>query len=825
LFKGQNHHSRAGTSRNGAGKTAPQKNGTEPGSVSKTSHQKEGATTTTTTEASTVIVAAVAAAAASVAAPTLAASSHHAVVASRDGKSRRIGGGGAKEGSKSRAREPPILQQQPGAMAVAGINSVDAGSPPSSSITTISSLGRIRRSIPTNDMRSSEEEDEEEEQKEEEERKKSNNDSDDIDDDNHTFTVEAVLVEEGRTNYEEDRKALEDKIRQELLQNTVTGQVATIVFDEDHDDKGLPLSSYSSNSLSNVGCFKNCCTLKGILMIGFVVLIVVVASILVSRKETTFYGDREEHEEGGAALLTVVPSTLPSTYPSVAPSINIVNLDNRLFDQAHPLTLRSKNGPLQASLSTAIDQQVQFDCGYQQELTLPGLWYTYRARVSGPVTIVTCGPAVTIMNVFQYIDNDDDDDDTTTTTTTTTTTGGRTVLSCLLTYFQNGDVGQCGGDSISWNADQDQVYFVLMSPELVDVNGTNSTNGTMTTTTTNATMANDNEDEESDMSFTIQIVDNDQCAYAFGRAKLPDFLVGAPPLIPTTVESVLSYTTVHATPDNTDVVSSSCGGASASASPGVWYLLQGDGRAYTVSTCASTTTTTTTTTMTTTTLLDTQISVFRGDDCNSLTCVNGNNDYCGLQSTVVWQTTAGDTYYILVHGSYPNSTGTFTLTIAVDTPRRDNDFCETAMALFPAEGEVVTFAFAGASTDPDLPQCRPNEDETSTSTSTTAPVNNEVPIGIWYSIVGTGQSLAVAVSYTNTSPVTMTIYEGTCGSLVCSTDSTSVVAVVGSAVVSEFDVTACIATIEDKVYHVFLSTGISWEGTMEDEHSLVISSC
>jgi hypothetical protein len=52
----------------------------------------------------------------------------------------------------------------------------------------------------------------------------------------------------------------------------------------------------------------------------------------------------------------------------------------------------------------------------------------------------------------------------------------------------------------------------------------------------------------------------------------------------------------------------------------------------------------------------------------------------------------------------------------------------------------VTFAFAGALTDPNLPQCRPDEDE-STSTTTTAPVNNEVPIGIWYSIVGTGQSL------------------------------------------------------------------------------------
>jgi hypothetical protein len=462
----------------------------------------------------------------------------------------------------------------------------------------------------------------------------------------------------------------EDKIRQELLQNTVTGQVATIVFDEDHDDKGLPLSSYSSNSLSNVGCFKNCCTLKGILMIGFGVLIVVVASILVSHKETTVYRDREEDDkEGeGGALLTVVPSTLPSTYPSVAPSINIVNLDNRLLDQAHPLTLHSNNGPLKASLSTAIDQQVQSDCG-AKELTLPGLWYTYQAQLSGPVTIVTCGPAVTTMNVFQYIDTDDD----TTTTTRTTTTGGRTVLSCLLTYFQNGDVGQCGGDPISWNADQDQVYFVLMSPKLVDVNGANSTNGTMTlTTTTNVTMANDNEvdnedeDEESDMLFTIQIVDHDQCAYAFGWAKPPNFLVGALPLIPTTVESVLSYTTIHATPD-TDVVSSLCGGALTSASLGVWYLLQGDGHAYTVSTCASTTNITTTTT-TTTTLLDTQISVFRGDDCNSLTCVNGNNDYCGLQSTVVWQTTAGDTYYILVHGLYPNSTGTFTLIIAVDTP-------------------------------------------------------------------------------------------------------------------------------------------------------------
>jgi hypothetical protein len=84
---------------------------------------------------------------------------------------------------------------------------------------------------------------------------------------------------------------------------------------------------------------------------------------------------------------------------------------------------------------------------------------------------------------------------------------------------------------------------------------------------------------------------------------------------------------------------------------GVWYNVLGTGSIITASTCSQETT------------FDTQLSVFQGN-CSNLECVNGNNNFCGTQSTIKWPSILNETYYIVVHGANnANSTGAFTLTL------------------------------------------------------------------------------------------------------------------------------------------------------------------
>ncbi|MBL7981360.1 MAG: T9SS type A sorting domain-containing protein [Flavobacteriales bacterium] len=80
---------------------------------------------------------------------------------------------------------------------------------------------------------------------------------------------------------------------------------------------------------------------------------------------------------------------------------------------------------------------------------------------------------------------------------------------------------------------------------------------------------------------------------------------------------------------------------------GVWYTVQGWNGQMTASLCGSG--------------FDTKIGVFTGS-CGALTCVIGNDDFCGLQSQTTWTGTQGTTYYVYVTGFGAN-TGAFTMTV------------------------------------------------------------------------------------------------------------------------------------------------------------------
>lgn len=126
--------------------------------------------------------------------------------------------------------------------------------------------------------------------------------------------------------------------------------------------------------------------------------------------------------------------------------------------------------------------------------------------------------------------------------------------------------------------------------------------------------------------------------------------LGAPPVgndacggaLPISCGQTVTGTTVGSTPDNAPTCTTT------NTSPGVWYQFVGTGAPTTVSLCSGTS-------------YDSKVSVYSGS-CGALTCVGGNDDFCGLQSEVTINTMASQTYYVLVHG-FGQNTGAYSLTI------------------------------------------------------------------------------------------------------------------------------------------------------------------
>jgi HYR domain/Secretion system C-terminal sorting domain len=122
-------------------------------------------------------------------------------------------------------------------------------------------------------------------------------------------------------------------------------------------------------------------------------------------------------------------------------------------------------------------------------------------------------------------------------------------------------------------------------------------------------------------------IGNDACAFA------PTINCGQT-ITGTTVGSTIDAVPFCVTPLNT--------------SPGVWYKFTGDGTTVTLSLCGGGTT------------YDSKIGVFSGT-CAALTCVTGNDDFCGLQSEVTFVSVSGTDYFVLVTG-FGGASGAFSLT-------------------------------------------------------------------------------------------------------------------------------------------------------------------
>lgn len=144
-----------------------------------------------------------------------------------------------------------------------------------------------------------------------------------------------------------------------------------------------------------------------------------------------------------------------------------------------------------------------------------------------------------------------------------------------------------------------------------------------------------------------------------------------PPATNANCAGALPLTCGGEVPGNTSeglpVIGPTCASANIT-SRGLWYTFTGNGDDATLSTCLNS-------------AYDTKISVFTGT-CSSLICAAGNDDGPGCTantSEVTFQTTAGTTYLVLVHG-YGSDEGGFTLRLTC-TPACiavSNDDCAEA---------------------------------------------------------------------------------------------------------------------------------------------------
>lgn len=132
----------------------------------------------------------------------------------------------------------------------------------------------------------------------------------------------------------------------------------------------------------------------------------------------------------------------------------------------------------------------------------------------------------------------------------------------------------------------------------------------------------------------------------------------------------ISGSTIYATPDPEAPF---CG--TTPQSNGVWYTLVGDGSFVTLSLCSGTD-------------YDSKLNVYTGS-CGSFTCVAGNDDFCGLQSQVTFQSVNGTTYYILVNG-FTASNGNFTMSVTCEFPPAYDNVCGALELTYGVNGPFNT---------------------------------------------------------------------------------------------------------------------------------------
>lgn len=193
-----------------------------------------------------------------------------------------------------------------------------------------------------------------------------------------------------------------------------------------------------------------------------------------------------------------------------------------------------------------------------------------------------------------------------------------------------------------------------------------------------------------------------------------------------TVTGSTSGASIQAVPTCTTVLNTA---------PGVWYTFVGTGQLISVSTCGGTTN------------YDTKLGVFSGA-CEALVCIGGNDDACGLQSTVNFSSVSGTEYYIYVTG-FGTAAGNYSLQLTcIDPPV--NDLCTGAIQV--QCGTPVSGTTIGSGV---------NAVGTCITTLNTAG-------GIWYKVQGGGGNITASLCGSSFD-TKIGVFSGSCGALVCVT--------------------------------------------------------
>jgi len=218
----------------------------------------------------------------------------------------------------------------------------------------------------------------------------------------------------------------------------------------------------------------------------------------------------------------------------------------------------------------------------------------------------------------------------------------------------------------------------------------------------------------------------------------------------------LSGTTVGATFDGVATCTVS------NTSPGVWYAFTGTGAPATVSTCGQAS-------------FDTKLSVFTGS-CGALVCVGGNDDFTGCSgftSQFTFPTTAGTTYYVLVHG-FSTATGTFSLSLTcapvvlgctdpTATNYNPNANTDDGSCVYPPTTCAQAIA-VGVGTH----NTGPINSGNGASNLCTFPISGNATHARWYTFTPalTGQYTIGSAGFTSVD-TRLSIHTGTCGNLTC----------------------------------------------------------
>ena len=144
---------------------------------------------------------------------------------------------------------------------------------------------------------------------------------------------------------------------------------------------------------------------------------------------------------------------------------------------------------------------------------------------------------------------------------------------------------------------------------------------------------------------------------------------------------------------------------------------------------------------------DSLLRVF--DDCDLANELAANDDFCGLQSEVTFQSDGTSTYYIMVEG-FGSNAGNFSLDVTCVDPL-PNDGCEGAIAV--SCGDSVSGSTVGATIDA-APTC---------GTPITSP-------GVWYTLDdNSGLPGDITLSLCNGTDFDskISVYSGSCAALVC----------------------------------------------------------